>query len=295
MNVEQVKKLTPQGRLLYWVKEREAILQRRRAGKAAPWTDDEVLQSWFFCNVSREDDKVTAWFREHVRQPLAESPEVFFATVCFRWFNWIPTGEQLLLGDCFRRWDCVKVVSRLRGLQEHGAQVFTGAFNISNSGSTKPKINRVCEDYIQPAWEACGLEGWLLDDFKRGLYEGKLTLKDAHEALSELPGMGGSGFMAAQVVCDLKYTALLRDASDWWTWCSPGPGSRKGLNVLLGRPEEAAVPVDWLAQINKLRALIERKTGRKLHAQDVQNCLCEFFKYSKALAGGGSKRRYHAI
>ena len=49
---------------VYWVKERMAVLTNRMAfDNPKPWSDDPIFQSTYFCNVRREDDKVTRWIR----------------------------------------------------------------------------------------------------------------------------------------------------------------------------------------------------------------------------------------
>jgi hypothetical protein len=266
----RVRDLSPEDRFLYWVIERDRIRVRRGDGHPSPWTDDPILHRARFTDVRREDDRTTAWFRDNVRGPLDGSHGLWFATLCFRWFNWVPTGELLLEEGLLESWDTRRAVRLLSGR----GKVFTGAFNISNGGSTKPKVNRVCEDYIEPAW------GRRVDLWPRG------TLGETHEALSALPGMGGSGFMSAQVVADLKYTVALAGCADWWSWCSPGPGSRKGLAVV--RPSSGFRP-----GVDELRALVRERTGMRLHAQDVQNCLCEFYKYERILNGGGRPKIYY--
>ena len=75
-----------------FAREREAIRRRRLAGQPWPWTDDPVFQTWSFCNVHRENDRTTAWFRDHVRSRL-DGWRAVEATVCFRFFNLIETGE----------------------------------------------------------------------------------------------------------------------------------------------------------------------------------------------------------
>ena len=53
-----------------YVKERHSIWTKRQEGLPPPLTENEILQTWSFCNVFREDDKVTIWFRQNVRNPL---------------------------------------------------------------------------------------------------------------------------------------------------------------------------------------------------------------------------------
>lgn len=285
---EELKTLTPLDRLAWWVRERWQVYKRRQAGKQKPWSSNPIMQSVYFTNVYRELDKTTVWYRENIREPFGETPEVIFATIAFRWFNWIPTGRLLLGANLLRKWNLPDCLTLLGNYQKQGEQLFTGAFNISNSGSTKPKLNRVAEDYIQPVWEK---REELLSFFGKDL-----TLEKAHKFLGRYPGLGGSGFMAAQVIADLKYTPWLASAADWWTWCSPGPGSIRGLNRLLGRPVDGPALCNFLEEVNKLRLELGQRlpTLPPLHAQDVQNCLCEYSKMEAVLwEQGQSKRKYN--
>jgi hypothetical protein len=288
MLVSEVRKLSPLERFLYWTRERNQILLKRRAGQQKPWTDDEVLQSYSFTNVMRENDRVTLWFKDNVRERLSNDPIVVFATIAFRWFNLPqPTGEYLNSHRYFEEWNLEKVVAGLTEFKNRGLKVFTGAFNISNGGSTDPKIDRVCEGYIQPVWQQ-----------RATLYQklniGNGSLRSAFDRLHQLPGLGGSGFMAAQIVCDLAYTHVLENAPDWWTWSSWGPGSKRGMNRVLGNSVDCPISQPrWKQHLDNLQAVIEQRLGLKLHARDVQNCLCEFSKYECGLWGDGHiKRRY---
>lgn len=299
MKTTEVARLSPPDRFVYWVKERHQIYLKRRAGLPPPWTDDEVLRSYFFTNPYRENDKVTQWFRENIRDPLRDDPAVLFATIAFRWFNWPPTAESLMsftVGKpthpfgMFGRWDTEQAVRVLTALKEGDNQIFTGAFNISNSGSTKPKVNRVCEDYIQPAWEA-------RHQLAEVAWDSTVTMQGMHAGLMTLPGMGGSGFMAYEVVCDLRYTYLLENATDKLVWSNPGPGAKRGLNRLLGRPLEAKVSTkEWLAESAKLLHYLSSKLPRMppFEMREVEHSMCEWDKYERARCGDGHmKRRYN--
>ena len=303
MLLERVAELSPLNRFLYWMRERHRIYLRRQAGLPAPWTDDTVLQNYFFTNPYRENDKVTAWFRQHIREPLQDDPAVLFATICFRWFNWPETGWHLMNYQhskphgkyqfgLLESWNTERAVETLEELKKTGSgQIFTGAFNISNSGSTKPKINRVCEDYIGPAWEHRNefINNW--DD--------SVTMEGMHSGLMMLPGMGGSGFMAYEVVCDLRWTYLLRNASDIMTWCNPGPGAKRGINRVMERPLEATMRRDeWDRLSRRLLGQANAVLGSlmpPLEMREIEHSLCEFDKYERARLGDGHmKRRYNA-
>jgi len=293
---EQVAKLTSRDRFIYWIRERHQIYRKRRAGQIAPWTNDPVLRQYFFTNPYRENDKVTQWFRQHLREPLRDDPRVLFATVAFRWFNLPSTGCALmhypsegkwpgLLG----KWRTGAATALLGGLKEQG-KVFTGAFNISASGSTKPKVNRVCEDYIEPVWR----------DRANLLHrvEGCTTLQDAHALLRQYTGLGGSGFMAYEIICDLRYTYLLEDATDICTWTNPGPGCHRGLARLEGQSLQGARRVKVDEPLIKMRDLLaytrRRLPSMQFEMREIEHSLCEYDKYERArLSEGHLKRKYH--
>lgn len=296
MKIEDVKKLSPEDRFWYWIKERHRVYLRRRAGKPKPWTDDEILQSYFFTNPYRENDKVTVWFRKNVREPLRNDPRVLMATVIFRWFNLIYTGEQLLKypgnGDfgALDDWNRKAVVSRLSGLRGHGAKIFTGAFMI-NSPPGKPKLEAIC-DRIQGVWKE---REHLLSRWEDGV-----TLEGFHEALMTFDGLGG--FMAYEIVTDLRHTYLLENAPDIMTWANPGPGCIRGLYRIAGieikNKSNATSPPplpDVQARLQRLLRLSKTKLRGMppLEMREVEHSLCEYDKYSRALAGDGKlKRRY---
>ena len=59
MLVESVKELSVKERFYYFIKEREQIRLARQVGLPAPWTDDEILTNYRFCNIRRMDDIVS--------------------------------------------------------------------------------------------------------------------------------------------------------------------------------------------------------------------------------------------
>jgi len=73
--------------LVAWISEREAIRVRREAGQPKPWTDDPILQEGRFCNIRRENDRVTCWIAQNWREPHADDPELWFAMAVARLVN----------------------------------------------------------------------------------------------------------------------------------------------------------------------------------------------------------------
>ncbi len=248
-------------RFLYWVRERHNIYLRRERGEPRPWTDDEVLQTWFFTNPYRENDKTTVWFREHVREPLRNDPRVLMATLIFRRFNYIPTGELLL--EYLTEWNADSVLAILK----RQPKVFTGAFKIS-SPHCEPKLPAIVR-LIDKQWRR---RDELLQEV-----EAATTLRDAWMALQS---EHHKGFMSYEVVSDLRWTYLLEDATDILTWCHVGPGARRGLNRL--GLHDSSLP-------ELLR--ICRQEFPDFEMRDVEHSLCEYHKYETASHGDGRMKR----
>lgn len=302
MKIEQVKKLSPTERFLYWVKERHNIYLRRKAGKPKPWTDDDVLRSFFFTNPYRENDRTTVWFRENVRDPLRDDPRVVMATVIFRWFNYIPTGKFLmgvknvkppkqrygLLED----WDGKEALDHLGAYRDSGNKVFTGAFMINSPGG-EPKLEAIVRR-VTNVWDS---RDEILDELKRGAFERKNSLQEAHELFMEFEGL--AGFMAYEIVTDLRYTWVLRDAPDKLTWCNPGPGCVRGLRRMMELPLTTDLgcmmgpPEGWRELMGSLLGRLRRfRSMPEFEMREVEHSLCEWDKYERAVEGGKLKRRY---
>lgn len=310
MKIEDVKGLTPKERFWYWIRERHSIYLRRQSGRSKPWTDDEILQSYFFTNPYRENDKVTVWFRDRVRTRLRNSPRVIFATICFRWFN-LPTTGEVLIGNGSRNapnkngsllldWDPKEARRRLGRERDGGAKIFTGAFMVNSPPGIRKmeaiteRINNVWEDREQ-------LQSYFSDS--RNWIGSHLSLKEAHNALTQYPGLGG--FMAYEVVCDLRYTRWLENAPDRDTWCNPGPGCIRGLYRLEGEVEmfkhrsnsnSPPRPRDAMKRMVKLLAEARRKFRGfpRMEMREIEHSLCEFDKYMRLLnQDGRAKRKYN--
>jgi alpha-glutamyl/putrescinyl thymine pyrophosphorylase clade 1 len=106
--------------------------------------------------------------------------------------------------------------------------------------------------------------------------------------LRGIPGLG-AGFLAGQVVADLKNTrGPLASAPDWWTWACAGPGSLRGLTRYTGAPVTKA---NFSTALNMVAGdCEERIMPLALHAQDWQNVMCEMDKYWRTRDDGKRPR-----
>jgi hypothetical protein len=171
-----------------------------------------------------------------------------------------------------------------------GHKVETGAYMIrAESDPRQPwyswsKQRYVAEVVLGKLWEG------------RGSIQATLPLLTMKGVWSLLQGFTGWGpFMAYQVCVDMMHTRYLRSAPDRETWAALGPGSRRGLNRLHGRPVKAALSQDdGLGEMLELKALVTpgmlAPWMDPIGLSDIQNCLCEFDKWSRIMSNEGRPR-----
>ena len=262
-------------------------------GRPGPWTEDPVLQMYRFCNIHREDDKVTSWFRDNIRGPLYDSPHVLLATVAFRWFNRIEMGELMKrpeVGLMEGRYDG-EALKRLALEAYPKGPWTTGAYMIkSPGGMTKIDGLNWCIDNVETdAYHlACRVE------------KGETTMEGMWECLREYPYLGD--FMAYEVVTDLRFTSLLDQAPDILTWANPGPGAARGLARVQGLPIDTYnrhSAKDREVMIARMRELLQHSRCEEFWPQswprwemrEVEHQLCEFDKYMRAKLGEGRPKQ----
>ena len=280
---ETVNRFIPEelDRYTYWIEERERIRHLKEELKQdPPWTEDPILKEFKFCQVFREDDRTTRWFRTHMREPLRNSPDVFMATIAFRFFNLIETGRTLLDNNLHIEWDRPKAIEEIK----KNPKWITGAY-IVKSPNRMDKVTGVTE---------CVSHLW--DDRENIIkqLESFTTLEEAWKFLMQYPYIGP--FVSYEMVTDLRHTYLLENATDICSWGNPGPGAMRGLNRLTGRPLEFCKRSwDWHSEMLDLydwcsQKLDLSKLNYPFEMREVEGGLCEFDKYSRILKGQGRTR-----
>lgn len=271
-----------------FIAERQRILYRREEGLPKPWTQDRILQLYRFCNVHREDDKETKWIAKHWRHPNENHRNLWFLMLVARFLNWHPTLAELSPAKILKL-DIDHIKRALLEREARGDKVFTGAYTVSTNGRSMPKIKYVCDYVFAPAAEVAS-------NVRGTPWPAGCSLEEIAGHLILLPGI--STFMAGQIVADLKYASPYRHARDWMTFAVPGPGSKRGMSRVFDRPVDQTWPGNsWTVAMHSLRAGIFLPLKHKLedddytlHAQDIQNCLCEFDKYERVRLGQGKPR-----
>lgn len=267
--------------LCNFIRERERVRLAKEANKPrSTWTKDEILATYRFCNVHREHDAVTRWIAKHWRDPHAGHDALWFAMVFARLFNLPATLEHVGIGNVLA-WRPELVRKMLHQRAKH-VNIFNAAYIVSTNGKPLNKVDYLVNYVLGPLWVAR----------KQLVPRSGDTLARWHGQLMQFDGLGS--FMAAQVVADMKYVPPLQYAEDWNTFAAPGPGSRRGLNRVCERDVETTWPGNsWHQTLLELREQVSKKLGAVLHAQDLQNCLCEFDKYERVRLGEGRPKQFY--
>ena len=251
--------------------ERHSIYERRAEGQPYPWTEDPILNEYSFCNVYRELDRVTIWIRENWREPYADHPNLPFAMAMARQINWPDTLEEIGFPE---HWNPERIKAIMQGRLNRKEKVYTGAYMLTGTlGGTK--VEQTIDKILTPLYEMPPriINNSLEETWKR-----------------YLPYPGFSGFMAYEVVTDLRHTKHLENAEDIMTWANPGPGAKRGLNRIHGRPLNHTQPRRHF--INEMKELLYlcNMAPLPLEMRDIEHCLCEFDKYERVRLGQGKPR-----
>ena len=277
-------------------------------------TRDPILREYRFCNVFRELDRVSSWIRYHIQRPFAGHPDLWFMLAIARTINWPETlGFLMNRGELkcdFNAWP-----RELGGLMSHydfspeqlglaldhwsalGNKVYTGAYMIRAESNPKAewyswtKQQYIARIVLGRLWEDRHDFVNALDPEDR---PGFSTMQAAWEMFQQPRYIGWGPFMAYQVVVDLRHSRYLRGASDIQDWAALGPGSRRGLNRLAGRPVD--YPLKQADGLEEMRCIHRRQDEWRapwvppIDLSDIQNCLCEVDKYLRVKTGEGKPR-----
>jgi hypothetical protein len=192
----------------------------------------------------------------------------------FRLINWPDTLQELGYPVPWNRLHFLEV---MYSRKERSERVYNPAYMIRSDKSYagRSKAEYQADKQFSPWWE------------NRTNLRPKvgMSLNDYYEVLIKCYGIGS--FLAGQAIADLKYVEPLKSASDWSTFACSGPGSRRGLNRLLGRPiKQAWKELEWRKELRCFQeAFNSRWPWEPIHGQDANNVLCESDKFLRARSG----------
>ena len=285
--------------------DRQAGWHKRTAlGLPAPWTDDNILQNFRFCNVYRELDGGTIAIGKYLAQPLPAEQKLF-NIIAYRFFNRRDTIENLFGGLLSEQNFDFKTLEKRFDAKKKEENIFSNAYLITAHAYNRNY--RPQDKHVQILL--------MLNDLRFKLKNIIKTLRESApqeglRIIAEAVPMAGP-FLAGQILLDATYAKNIvpYTANDFLI---VGPGAHWGLNIICGRAlnkKEADAECRKLWQMqpqafaelkqttdkdwNEVRWQNESYCGGKyLCLHDVQNSLCEFRKYWRLKQGENAKRRY---
>lgn len=277
----------------FWrfVAERHEVFRRRvLLRQPPPWTTDLILQRVYFTNIYRELDRATRYLVVSLQDaPYLTAADRLLTVIAYRFFT--RPATYTLLGGPWTVADWKRHQAQhlrtLEDAQRDGWQIFTGAFNISNHGDVRPKVQVVME---QIAWAHQHIQSLLQ------AVQSAPTLEAAHTALLAVPGF--AGFMAYEVLIDLCYPEIgvVHHSLDEWVYV--GPGALRGLQTLVSTTKvQRRHGLSLVSQLRDEQHRVVQAEGIPLNGppltlEAVEQALCEWQKYCRAQTDGRAKRTY---
>ena len=268
---------------LYWyfACERQNIFWKKLNSSDAPWTDDEILQTFKFCNSYRVNDRVSQYLLKNVINNGKEYNygDMIFRILLFKLFNKESTWELLLnsFGNItLETFDIKKYSKVLEDAISNGIKIYNDA-------------------YISCATKAFGYDrkhdnhlALLNKMFNEDKIQDKIvkckTMEEAFNIIKSYPLIGN--FMAYQLVTDINYSDVVDWKEDEFTVA--GPGSLRGIKkcfVDKGKlSNEDIIRYMYEHQDEEFKRLhldFKRIGNRPLQLIDCQNIFCELDKYCR--------------
>lgn len=285
----------------FWnfVFERQKIWQRRFVEKKEPpWTDDPTMQKERFTNIYRELDPGTQYAIKNILETNASKEDKIFNIMIYRLIGSSEThssiGFQKLTSFSAKVFE-----KQLKTIRNRGKPVFTAAYTVSGYSKmgSKDKIENVTKIFenLQKNFEMFYAQ-----------IEKSSNSEEVYNAIRSQSGFGN--FLAYQVLVDLLYPLKIYGNGPSISfsrddWAAAGPGARKGI-ILLILKESTASSLDvmqWLRdnQISEFKRLnlkfpfLKKENGENIliSLANIQNCLCEFYKYFKIRNGEGRGKK----
>jgi hypothetical protein len=268
---------------LYWyfAYERQNIFWKKLNNEEYPWTDDEILQEYKFCNSYRVNDRVSQYLLKNVIYNGKEysNKDMLFRIILFKLFNKESTWELLEenFGDITLKTFDTKAYSKvLSDAKKRGIKIYNDAYI---SCATKAfGFNNKHDNHL-----ALLHKMFISDNINLDICACK-TMEDGFNVLKGYPLIGN--FMAYQLATDINYSNVVNWSEDEFT--IPGPGAIRGINKCfidkgsMSNPDIIRYMYEHQDEEFKKRGYFFKRIGnRPLQLIDCQNIFCELDKYCR--------------
>lgn len=268
---------------LYWyfAYERQNIFFKKLNGEQQPWTNDEILQKYKFCNSYRVNDRVSQYLLKNViyNNKNYSKEDILFRIVLFKLFNKESTWELLIsnLNDIvLKNFDVKKYSNILNEARKKGIKIYNDAY--ISCANKAFGYNLKHENHL-----ALLNKMFIIDKMQSKILNCQ-TMEEAFHILKSYPLIGN--FMAYQLITDINYSDIVSWQENEFTIA--GPGSIRGINKCFidkGKNNyEGIIKYMYKNQDKEFKRLnLEFKYlgNRPLQLIDCQNLFCELDKYCR--------------
>ena len=268
---------------LYWyfAYERQNIFWKKLNGENSPWTEDNILNTFKFCNSYRVNDRVSQYLLKNViyNGKKYSDDDVIFRIVLFKLFNKESTWE-LLLNEfedvLLEKFDIKKYSNVLENAILRGIRIYNDAY--ISCANKAFGYDRKHDNHL-----ALINKMFIEDKVQNDIIKCK-TMEEAFEIIKSYPLIGN--FMAYQLVTDINYSEVV----DWKEneFTVVGPGSLRGINKCFidkgNLSNEDIIRYMYEHQDKEFERLgldFKRIGNRPLQLIDCQNIFCELDKYCR--------------
>ena len=266
---------------LYWyfACERQSIFWKKLNGEKLPWTNDEILQEYKFCNSYRVNDRVSQYLLRNViyNGKKYSNEDIIFRIILFKLFNKESTWELLLnnFGDVTLKTFSMKKHSKvLEDAISNGVKIYNDAY--ISCANKAFGYDRKHDNHL-----ALLNKMFIEDKMQHKILECK-TMQEAFDIIKSYPLIGN--FMAYQLVTDINYSDTVNWREDEFTVA--GPGSLRGIKKCFidkgNMTNEDIIKYMYENQDKEFKRLnldFKRIGNRPLQLIDCQNIFCELDKY----------------
>lgn len=268
---------------LYWyfAAERQNIFIKKSKGETSPWTEDEILRKYKFCNSYRVNDRVSQYLLKEIiyNGKKYNKEDTIFRIILFKLFNKESTWELLIkyFGDItLKTFDVDKYSEILSNAMNKGMSIYNDAYiSCANKAFGKEKKH---ENHLEL------LKKMFIIDKVQNIIINPKTMKEAFNIIKNYPLIGN--FMAYQLITDINYSDAVNFSESEFTVA--GPGSERGIKKCFistdNLTKEDIIKYMYENQDKEFRRLkleFIRIGDRPLQYIDCQNIFCELDKYCR--------------
>lgn len=286
-----------------FIYKRQLIWYKRFVlNQKAPWTDDEVLNTYKIINVYRELDKCTLYLIKKL-EGIKDRNTLLINVIFYRFFNRYGLYEELGIRP-FSNIDQKlnsHIITSFENRKKEGKPIFNNAYLISSGEKGKKKHISILDNFQKLDVAS------LINEIDKCV-----DPRFALEVIETVPMVGP--FLACEIWTDLSYFGFFKQK---WTdndFVNIGPGAKWGLEIMynsrLNRKEQEErlshlhnIQKDNLSSVNKSlnEPLKWEDIAFKgalsnypfLSITNIEGALCEFRKYWNIKHGKGRRKYFY--